>query len=221
MIANVFELLFKQVLSQIILLDAAAESLRSSPCRCLQELFTHFFNIIFANIHRYLNMTRHFDVEPQRLFDQLSNAQEAFQQETKDLLADDKVFMEEKGGEAKVKLEFERSEAEHELKFNRLCQKVREQEGTGKTDTLTRVFSVVSKKIADLDVAATLQLVKGRDPELKLALKRVSTAELGIEAPSEQEIDRLLRQNNNSSSGDEAFKKRFDHLKSLLVQMNT
>ena len=52
-------------------------------------------------------------------------------QEVADRLADDKIFIEEAGGEEAVKKEFLKSEVANLLKFNLVCKKVRDRDLEG------------------------------------------------------------------------------------------
>lgn len=70
-------------------------------------------------------MLEHFDDQPQRIFLQLNNASETLNQDDADRLADDKIFIEEAGGEEKVSQEFQKSEIINLVKFNLVCKKVR------------------------------------------------------------------------------------------------
>ena len=97
-----------------------------------QTLTSQVFDAIFANLERYHEMLKHFDMGPERLFISLNNSSDILAQEEADRLADDKVFFEAAGGEKKVMETFERDQIANTLKFNAVCQKVAEQEIAGR-----------------------------------------------------------------------------------------
>ena len=83
-IANLFEFLFKQILSQVIILDAQSkDDMNPSEASRTQKetvsisaakrLINQGFEIIFTNLRRYACMLDLFKVEPCRLFLQLEN----------------------------------------------------------------------------------------------------------------------------------------------------
>ena len=89
-VVNIFEFLFKQILSQVILIDAnntKEEVKRDNPkhlevdCEKVsfdtsKTLVSQVFDAIFSNLQRYIKITELFDTEPLRLFIQLNNLSE-------------------------------------------------------------------------------------------------------------------------------------------------
>ena len=164
-------------------------------------------------------MLEHFDMGPDRLFVALNNSSDTLAQEESDRLADDKVFFEAAGGEAKVMEAFERDQIANTLKFNAVCQKVAEQELAGRSDYCLALAALVEDQVRGADAASVLAMVKARDPGLELALKALSCAQLELPEPSDETIALGLKESKRAAV-DDSYKMKYERLQELLKKMN-
>ena len=179
---------------------------------------------MFSNLDRYLEIVKHFDVDAKRFFITLDSDKAVEQDVYKDNIADKAVLIEELGGEQSVKLTQERSNISDWLNFNALRNKALELEKTGKTEQLClTVAQKVEKQISGLDSAKTLEMIKARDSQLRIALRSVNTEDLGIAEPTADDIDAAMKEskgNKPMKEDNDSFKKRFERIKEVMFTIN-
>ena len=85
------------------------------------------------------------------------------------------------------------------------------------------VAAKVACELPGMNAETILELMKNRDPQLKLALNKISTEDLGIKEPSEKEISFALKESQIDSQAtvdDEVVKNKYDRLKKMLRSLN-
>lgn len=108
-------------------------------------------------------------------------------QNDEDLLADNKIFIEEQGGLEKVKKLREKELIVQQIKINLVREKVLSQAQVGQKNYCTTLVKLILPKMSsEVDSEAVLGLIKERDLELEIALRDFSFEQLDVLEPSEQ-----------------------------------
>ena len=70
---------------------------------------------------------------------------------------------------------------------------------------------MVKDQIKEADAAFVLNLIKQRDTELELILKRFSFSQLNVQEP-EEDIIELADKESNKAVSDDTFKKKYERM---------
>jgi hypothetical protein len=113
-----------------------------------EELTSELFNVLFDNIERYLSILKLHDSGQKTLDNAIYTP---IQQSTADELADDMLEIEKAGGLDKMKRERKVDSVRHRVFFNRIVEKLTEQDKEGKQDLLTTLRGFLTKRLDNLD----------------------------------------------------------------------